>query len=439
VTESDASVAIYWDFENVHACVLDDLRGAGTYRSGRFKPQEPVVDVDPVVEYAATLGRIVLHRAYGNWQYFGRYRDELQAHAVDLVQLFPLAGSKNGADIRLAVDVTEDLQQCTHLTHVIVVSSDSDFTPLAQRSRRQGRIFIGIGTAITAKSFRFACDEFYEYGDLTVASIAPAVPEAPATAQEVGTLEDAAELVVKAVRRLAAGRGESWALKAAVRPLVKRLDPTFDERHFGFGSFTELITALDGYIVERSGDYDHELAVKADLDGSGPQADATAIRDTMADSSPVALVERQLRRKGLRLPADRRLLWIAPELIAEIFAPSGTGVQPDFDSLRAKLDQGLLGHGLVPSEAEFNKLKTILVRAQVLELHGQGRGMSLRLPDSRELRRRLITVLLGHLADPASEDPGILTEAIFGPGASDDRSRLVLDALQAALQERSED
>ncbi len=439
MTESDASVAIYWDFENVHACVLDDLRGEGTYRGGRFKPQEPLVDIDPVVEYAATLGRIVLHRAYGNWQYFGRYRDELQAHAVDLVQLFPLAGSKNGADIRLALDVTEDLRQCAHITHVIVVSSDSDFTSLAQCCRRQGRTFIGIGTTITAKSFRFACDEFCEYGDLTVASIAPSLPEAPATAQEAGSLEDAAELVVKAVRRLAAGRGESWALKAAVRPLVKRLDPAFDERHFGFGSFTELISALDGYIVERTGEYDHELAVKADLDGGGPQADATAVRDTMAGSSPVALVERQLRRKGLRLPADRRLLWVAPELIAEIFGPAGTGVEPDFDSLRAKLDQGLLEHGLVPSEAEFNKLKTILVRAQVLELHGPGRGMSLRLPDPEELRLRLITVLLGHLADPASEDPAILTEAIFGAGASDGQSRLLLDALQAALQERARD
>jgi hypothetical protein len=53
VTDLDAGVAIYWDFENVHACVLDELRGEGTYRAARFRPQEPVVDIDPVVEYAA--------------------------------------------------------------------------------------------------------------------------------------------------------------------------------------------------------------------------------------------------------------------------------------------------------------------------------------------------------------------------------------------------
>jgi hypothetical protein len=358
---------------------------------------------------------------------------------VDLVQLFPLTGSKNGADIRLALDVAEDLQQQQHISHVIVVSSDSDFTSLAQRCRRQGRTFIGIGMAITAKSFKFACDEFCEYGDLAVASITPAVPEIAVAPQELGSLEDAAELVVKAVRRLAAGRGESWALKAAVRPLVKRLDPTFDERHFGFGSFTELISALNGYIVERSGEYDHELAVRADLNSTGQPVEGTAVRDAMADSSPVALVERQLRRKGLRLPSDRRLLWIAPELVVRVFEPSGAGVEPDFESLRAKLEPGLAELGSVLSEAEFNKLKTILVRAQVLELHEHGNGMSLRLPDAKELRLRLITVLLAHLADPASEDPGILTEAVFGPGATDEQDRLVLEALQAALQERAAD
>lgn len=438
MTEPDASVAIYWDFENVHACVLDELRGEGTYRTGRFKPQEPVVDIDPVVEYAATLGRIALHRAYCNWQYFGRYRDELQAHAVELVQLFPLSGAKNGADIRLALDCAEDLQQHAHVTHVIVVSSDSDFASLAQRCRKLGRTFIGIGTAVTPKTFQVACDEFREYADLAVASITPAVPEVPASGQETGSIEDAAELVVRAVRRLAAGRGESWALKAAVRPLVKRLDPTFDERHFGYGSFTELLEALSTVIVERAGEYDHELAVRADLQGCNHHAEAAPVREAMTGSSPMALVERQLRRKGLRLPSERQLLWVAPELLAAIFGPYGTDIEPDFESMRAKLSQSLVQRPLDLSEADFNKLKTLLVRAQVLELHGPGKGMSLRLPDVQRLRLRLITVLLGHLADPASEDPAILTQAIFGPDPAADQHRLVGEALEAALAERDE-
>ena len=97
MADADSAVAVYWDFENVHASLMDDLAGQGAYRAAWFRPQEPLVDIDPVVEYASTFGRIVVHRAYCNWQYYGRYRDELQAHAVDLVQLsMPAALRRNG-------------------------------------------------------------------------------------------------------------------------------------------------------------------------------------------------------------------------------------------------------------------------------------------------------------------------------------------------------
>jgi hypothetical protein len=204
---ADAAVAIYWDFENVHACLVDDMHGDGSYRSGRYKPQDPVVDIDPVAEYAAAFGRIVVHRAYANWQYFGRYRLELQSHAIDLVQMFPLAGLKNGADIRLVLDVAEDLQYQQHVTHVVVVASDSDYTSLAQRCRKQGRVFVGIGTDRTAESYQFACDEFRRYRDLA-ANSASAPSAAAADGHE--PLEEAAGLVIRAVRRLAAGSGETW-------------------------------------------------------------------------------------------------------------------------------------------------------------------------------------------------------------------------------------
>jgi uncharacterized LabA/DUF88 family protein len=274
MADSDSGVAVYWDFENVHACLMDELDGEGAYRRAWFRPQEPLVDIDPVVEYAATFGRIVVHRAYCNWQYYARDRDELQAHAVDLVQLFPLAGSKNGADIRLALDVADDLHRHPHVTHVVIVASDSDYTSLAQRCRRQGRLFIGIGTSKTASSYKFACDEFRRYRDLA-ASTLPAEAQSAAAAQEPTPLEDAAELVVKAVRMLAAGRGDVWALKAAVRPLVKRLDPTFDERSFGYPTFADLLRALDSDILERQGENDHELAVRADVDGHARPSAAT--------------------------------------------------------------------------------------------------------------------------------------------------------------------
>lgn len=432
MADSETGVAIYWDFENVHACLVDDREGEGAYRTGRFRPQEPLVDIDPVVEYAATFGRIVVHRAYGNWQYFARYRDELQAHAVDLVQLFPLTGSKNGADIRLVLDVAEDLQQHAHLTHVVVVSSDSDYTSLAQRCRRQGRVFVGVGTTRTAGSYKFACDEFRRYTDLDTATGPPGGLEPARAARELVPLEDAAELVVKAIRRLAAGSGEAWALKAAVRPLVKRLDPAFDERNFGFATFTELLRALDGTIMERSGKYDHEVAVRADMDGE-PHLD---LDNGTPGSAPAALVERQLRRRGLRLPDERRAMWTVPELIVGAFGGSVDATEPGFESLRMKIEPAAATLGIALSEVDFNKLKGILWRGRVFELHGPDKGISLRVPDVGQLRLRLVTVLLEHLADPGSESPAVLTEAFFGPDAGCDQEQLVDGALAALLDGR---
>jgi hypothetical protein len=489
----DAAVAIYWDFENVHACLVDDAAGDGAYRASRFKVQEPIVDIDPITEYAATFGRVVVHRAYANWQYFGRYRDELQAHAIDLVQLFPLAGSKNGADIRLVLDVAEDLQHHPHLTHVIVVASDSDYTSLAQRCRKHGRYFHGVGTERTASSYRFACDEFRRYRDLAGGSPAVQAAQAPAdAAREVVPLEDAGDLVVRAIRRLAAGSGESWVRKAGVRPLVKRLDPTFDESGFGYPTFTELLRALDaaGYIAERPGEHDHEVAVLADLERGvayhergRPAGNWAAHERPARDSDPpdatgltgaglagaglagaglagaglagaglvpggprqpasasVVLIERQLRRRGLRLPASRRVLWDLPDLMVAAFAASPDGTAASFEDLRLAVEEqaprepGPDAGPTVP-EADFNKVKSILLHARAFTLLGRDRGISLQVPDAARLRALIVGQLLRHLADPGDEDPEVLAEAFFGPSASEEQRELVATVLRTTPAE----
>jgi hypothetical protein len=406
VPGTDDAVAIYWDFENAHACLVDEAGGENAYRSAKFKQQDAVLDIEPVAEYAATFGRIVVHRAYADWRFFGRYRDELQRHAIDLIQLFPLTGSKNGADIRLVLDVAEDLQQHPHITHVIVVASDSDYTSLAQRCRKYGRLFVGVGTERTARSYQFACDEFRRYRDLAGRGPLAVPAEEP---REAVTLEDAADLVVRAVRRLAAGSGESWVLKAAVRPMVKRLDPAFDESAYGFSTFTDLVAALSGQVAERTGQYDHELAVRADL-GTG----AAALAAAPAPPTAAARVEAQLKKRGLRLPADRRVLWVGPELICRAFA-DGTGVEPSFDSLRLKAEAAAAEIGIALTEAEFNKLKWILWRGWAFQPLGQDQGIRLQVPDTAPLRERMIATLLRQLPDPAAEEPAVLAEG--DPGA----------------------
>lgn len=167
--EDAGSVALYWDFENLHASLCETRQpGAYAVPDNRFKVQEPLVDVGAVVKLALSIGPLAINRAYGNWQYFGRYRDALLQNAVELIQLFPPGGAaKNGADIRLCLDVMEDLGRFVHIGSVVVVSGDSDFIALAQKIKASGRRLIGIGAQqFTNRHWAKNCHAFHTYETL---------------------------------------------------------------------------------------------------------------------------------------------------------------------------------------------------------------------------------------------------------------------------------
>jgi len=162
--DDSRSVALYWDFENLHAGLMEAKYGEGAYakQDNRFKVQEPLIDVQALVELGASFGPVAINRAYGNWQYFGRYRDALLQSAVELIQLFPPgASAKNGADIKLCLDATEDISRFAHIGTVIIVGGDSDFMPVAQKIKAAGRTLIGIGNRRnTNKHWAKSCHEF---------------------------------------------------------------------------------------------------------------------------------------------------------------------------------------------------------------------------------------------------------------------------------------
>jgi hypothetical protein len=179
----NSRVAVYLDFDNIVISWYDRVHGRNSYGRDRQRiietPEDPeiaerlaaaTIDVGAIIDYAASLGTLVLTRAYADWSspVNAVYRSQLVARAVDLVQLFPAAAyAKNGADIRLAVDAVEDMFRLPDLTHVVIVAGDSDYVPLAQRCRRLGRYVVGVGVAgSTAKSLAAACDEFEAYDSL---------------------------------------------------------------------------------------------------------------------------------------------------------------------------------------------------------------------------------------------------------------------------------
>jgi len=269
--ESQA-VALYWDFENLHASLCEAKGGEGSYarQDGRFKVQEPLVHVQAIIELAAAYGPIAINRAYCNWQFFGRYRDALLQGAVELIQLFPPGQSaKNGADIKLCLDAAEDIARFPHIGTVVIVGGDSDFMPVAQKIKAAGRTLVGVGTKpSTNRHWAKSCHDFRYYESLVEQEAkpgdgpplnAPAVPAVELTPQE-----QANATVVRAITLLSEASGDPWVNKGSIFHMVKRLDPTFDPKEFKFATFAGMLKSLEGTVITtRKGEFDQQVRVSA--------------------------------------------------------------------------------------------------------------------------------------------------------------------------------
>jgi hypothetical protein len=254
-SDDSRSVALYWDFENLHAGLAEAKFGEGFYSrpDSRFKPQEPLIDIQAVVELAASFGPVAINRAYCNWQFFGRYRDALLQGGVELIQLFsPGASAKNGADIKLCLDATEDMSRFDHIGTLIVIGGDSDFMPVAQKIKAAGRTLIGIGTRKnTNRHWARSCHEFRYYENL-VEPVAEGTPPP----------DPAAHMLRRAVRLLSETQGDPWVNEGATWHLIKRLDATFDPKDHGHASFVDMVRALDAVVETRQGESDRQLRLR---------------------------------------------------------------------------------------------------------------------------------------------------------------------------------
>jgi uncharacterized LabA/DUF88 family protein len=298
-------VAVYIDFDNIVISRYNQLHGKAAFGRDRARShvtaegpgetsrrlEQAQVDVGAVLDYASSFGSIVISKAYADWSepVNASYQQQLVDRAVDLTQMFPTTRAvKNGADIRLAVDVVEDLFRLPDLTHIVIVAGDSDYIALAQRCKRLGRYVIGIGVAgATSRALMAACDEFSDYDDLPgverpepiarrtekpvaepVAAEAAAAPvagrrppagpvefEAPGSNDGVAELDErtpdpkgkaaqkaATNLLVRALRLVQdKGGDEEWYFNAEVKNQMMRMDPAFKQKTLGYKTFTDFV------------------------------------------------------------------------------------------------------------------------------------------------------------------------------------------------------
>ena len=299
---ADSRVAVYIDFDNVvisrydqvhqeprDAWRADNARDHAPDPSGddpiAVKLAEATVDIGAVLDYASSFGAVALARAYADWSVPANaaYRRQLVDRAVDLTQLFPVSGTKNGADIRLAVDAMEDLRQYADISHVVIVGGDSDYVPLAQRMKKFGRFVVGIGvTGSTSRALIAACDEFSQYDALP--GVEPTKPKATAkktaakTAKksakktttrrgakkaEADPRQEAGDLLVRAVR-IAQDKADDdeWLNGGGVKSQMQRMDPSFKEKALGFRNFTDFVESQSDLVETRTDSADGHLRLR---------------------------------------------------------------------------------------------------------------------------------------------------------------------------------
>jgi uncharacterized protein (TIGR00288 family) len=244
------SLAVFIDFENLALGI--------TPRNGRrhAKPTD-LVDMKRVLERLVEKGKVVSKRAYADWARFSEYTQALHELGIELTEI-PDRGmtGKNSADIRLVVDAMELSYAKEHIDTFVVVSGDSDFTPLVLRLKENGKAVIGVGMKdSTSDLLAQNCDEFIYYEDIGGAAGAPMMGESVPKAKKKAfkLLFD----TIEALQRENVGNMHSSLLKDT----MKRKQPQFSESSYGYRSFTQLLEDAQnlGFITlrkdERSGTY----------------------------------------------------------------------------------------------------------------------------------------------------------------------------------------
>ena len=207
--------------------------------------------LDPVLTILAELGTVNIRRAYGNWQKAALkgWAGMTHRHAIDPQQQFDVTKGKSATDMKMTIDAM-DLLYRGNVHGFGIMSSDSDFMPLAMRIRQDGLPVYGFGTAKTPESFRQACTRFIDVGAIGDGNDS----EQPSGAK-VGRpqLDEAlVKLLGDAVK--ASKRDErGFASISQVGQLAGNRS-SFDARNYGYTRFSELLEAIPNFQVERRDD-----------------------------------------------------------------------------------------------------------------------------------------------------------------------------------------
>jgi uncharacterized protein (TIGR00288 family) len=261
------NLAVFCDFENIALGVRDA-------KYAKF-------DIDRVLERLLLKGSIVVKKAYCDWERYKEFKGPMHEASFEMIEIPHLRMSgKNSADIRLVVDALDLCYTKSHVDTFVIVSGDSDFSPLVSKLRENNKAVIGVGVKSSTSDLLIAnCDEFIFYDDLVreqekkkqrsrrKTTKAPSSDsQKPATKTEEDRKQEAFDLVLNTIEALAEERDQDEKIWGSmVKQALKRQKPGFNETYHGFRTFSELLEEAEkrklveleadqksgGYIIRR--------------------------------------------------------------------------------------------------------------------------------------------------------------------------------------------
>jgi uncharacterized LabA/DUF88 family protein len=223
-TMNESKIALFIDFENIAIGVTD--------------AKHKKFEVSLLLERLLEKGKIVVKRAYSDWDKFPDYKRELHEAAIELIEIPGRKYSgKNSADIRMVVDAMDMAWSKDHINIFVVASGDSDFSPLVSKLKENDKYVIGVGVKNSSSDLLIDnCDEFIFYEDLV-----RGVTKAPAVAA-VGDKKksEVFKLLIDSIKALMRENKEIlWG--SMIKQTMQRKKPTFNEEYYGYNTFSDLL------------------------------------------------------------------------------------------------------------------------------------------------------------------------------------------------------
>ena len=249
------SLAVFCDFENV-------ALGVREAKYAQF-------DMEKVLERLLLKGSIVVKKAYCDWDRYKEFKAAMHAASFEMIEIPHVRQSgKNSADIRMVVDALDLCYTKQHVDTFVIVSGDSDFSPLVSKLRENAKTVIGVGVKNSSSDLLIAnCDEFIYYDDLVRADeqkrrAAKKRRESAPAGEDKDKKQEAFDLMLETLNALIAERGEDERIWGSmIKQALKRRKPGFNESYYGFRAFSDLLEEAEKRALiklepdEKSGGY----------------------------------------------------------------------------------------------------------------------------------------------------------------------------------------